>query len=159
MGASRRCKNGKQQVRPLRSPGFPVGVVGVGQLHAAFSTESRTRGRRRVARGRKSGYAPVPRQAGTGGMTILWENQRNGNLCARAGAHCRSLHCATPNFLSRLVASANFMRLSLRKAAHAALSSAAWQEIRVRSGRDDKWRVGTFIRGRQVGWTEKKPEP
>jgi hypothetical protein len=29
------------------------------------------------------------------------------------------------------------MRLSLRKAAHAAMSSAAWQEIRVRSGRDD----------------------
>src|ERR1700678_4648724 len=30
------------------------------------------------------------------------------------------------------------MRPSLRKGAHAALSSAAWQEIRVRSGRDDK---------------------
>jgi hypothetical protein len=29
------------------------------------------------------------------------------------------------------------MRLSLRRGAHAALSSAAWQEIRVRSGRDD----------------------
>jgi len=29
------------------------------------------------------------------------------------------------------------MRLSLRKGAHAVLSSAAWQEIRVRSGRDD----------------------
>jgi hypothetical protein len=31
------------------------------------------------------------------------------------------------------------MRLSLRKGAHAALSSAAWQEIRVRSGRDDNF--------------------
>ncbi len=31
----------------------------------------------------------------------------------------------------------NFMRLSLRKGAYAALSGAAWQEIRVRSGRDD----------------------
>jgi len=30
------------------------------------------------------------------------------------------------------------MRLSLRKAAHAAISSAAWQENRVRSDRDDK---------------------
>src|SRR6202021_57411 len=49
----------------------------------------------------------------------------------------RSLHYATPDFLSNLVALANFMRLSLRKAAHAAMSSAAWQEIRVRSGRDD----------------------
>jgi hypothetical protein len=36
-----------------------------------------------------------------------------------------------------LVALANFMRLSLLKAAHAVVSSAAWQEIRVRSGRDD----------------------
>jgi|HubBroStandDraft_6_1064221.scaffolds.fasta_scaffold886102_1 hypothetical protein len=31
------------------------------------------------------------------------------------------------------------MRLSLTKAAHAATSSDAWQEIRVRSGRDDKF--------------------
>jgi hypothetical protein len=50
----------------------------------------------------------------------------------------RSLHSATPDFLLMLVALADFMRLSLRKAAHAAVSSAAWQEIRVRSGRDDK---------------------
>jgi hypothetical protein len=27
------------------SPGFPVGLCGVGELHAAFFTESRTRGR------------------------------------------------------------------------------------------------------------------
>jgi hypothetical protein len=33
-----------------------------------------------------------------------------------------------------LVALANFMRLSLLKGAHAVLSCAAWQEIRVRSG-------------------------
>jgi len=49
----------------------------------------------------------------------------------------RSLRYTPPDFLWRLVASANFMRLSLRKDAHAAVSSAAWQEIRVRSGRDD----------------------
>jgi hypothetical protein len=36
-----------------------------------------------------------------------------------------------------LVALVHFMRPSLRKGAHAALSSTAWQEIRVRSGRDD----------------------
>jgi hypothetical protein len=36
-----------------------------------------------------------------------------------------------------LVALAKFMRLSLLKAAHVVVSSAAWQEIRVRSGRDD----------------------
>ena len=52
--------------------------------------------------------------------------------------NCRSLPSATPNFLLRLAALANSMRLSLRKAAHAAVSSAAWQEIRVRSSRDDK---------------------
>jgi len=39
-------------------------------------------------------------------------------------AHRRSLHSATPDFLSRLVALANLIRLSLRKAAHAAVSSA-----------------------------------
>src|ERR1700691_3374687 len=50
----------------------------------------------------------------------------------------RSLHSATPDFLFRLVVLVHFMRLSLRKGAHAAMSSAAWQEIRVRSGRDDK---------------------
>jgi hypothetical protein len=54
----------------------------------------------------------------------------------------RSLRYATPDFLSMLVALANLMRLSLRKAAHANVSSAAWQEIRVRSGRDDKGEVG-----------------
>jgi hypothetical protein len=42
-----------------------------------------------------------------------------------------------PDFLLVLVALVNFMRLSLLKAAHVALSCAAWQEIRVRSGRDD----------------------
>jgi hypothetical protein len=37
-----------------------------------------------------------------------------------------------------LVALMSFMRLSLMKAAHVALSGAAKQEIRVRFGRDDK---------------------
>ncbi len=41
---------------------------------------------------------------------------------------------AAPDFLWNLVALANFMRLSLRKGAHVVVSSAAWQEIRVRSG-------------------------
>jgi hypothetical protein len=34
------------QIPPLRSPVFPVETRGVGDLHAALSTESRTRGRR-----------------------------------------------------------------------------------------------------------------
>jgi hypothetical protein len=37
------------------------------------------------------------------------------------------------------------MRLSLLKGAHMALSSAAWQEIRVRSGRDDKFVLKSMI--------------
>ena len=45
-------------------------------------------------------------------------------LDARRG-NSRSLHFATPDFLWNLVASASFMRLSLLKGAHAALSSAA----------------------------------
>ena len=49
----------------------------------------------------------------------------------------QALHYASPDFLWNLVASVNSMRLSSRKGAHAVLSSAAWQEIRVRSGRDD----------------------
>jgi hypothetical protein len=36
----------KPQVPPLRSPGFPVETRGFDDLHAALSTESRTRGRR-----------------------------------------------------------------------------------------------------------------
>ena len=36
------------------------------------------------------------------------------------------------------------MRPSLRKGAHVVLSSAAWQEIRVRFGRDDKGEGSDF---------------
>jgi hypothetical protein len=38
----------------------------------------------------------------------------------------RSLHYATPDFLWKLVALANIMRLSIKKGAYAVLSSAAW---------------------------------
>ena len=62
------------------------------------------------------------------------------------GAHCRSLHCAPPDFLWNLMALVRFMRLSLRKGAYAALSNAVWQEIRVRSGRDDKLRRASFLK-------------
>jgi hypothetical protein len=60
------------------------------------------------------------------------------NISSKDRLNCRSLRYAAPDFLLSLVALANFMRLSLRKAAHADLSTAAQQEIRVRSGRDDK---------------------
>jgi hypothetical protein len=49
----------KLQVPPLRYPGFPAAPGGVGDLHAAFLTESRTRGRWLVPLSRKSRYAPV----------------------------------------------------------------------------------------------------
>src|ERR1700733_3231863 len=49
----------------------------------------------------------------------------------------RSLHCATPDFLLNLVTLVHFMRPPLGKGAYAALSSAAWKEIRLRTGRDD----------------------
>jgi hypothetical protein len=57
----------------------------------------------------------------------------------------RSLHCAPPDFLWRLLALAYIMRPSLRKVAHAALSNVAWQEIRVRSGRDDNFVAGWSV--------------
>jgi hypothetical protein len=47
---------------------------------------------------------------------------------------CAAENPGSPVFLLNLVALANLMRLSLLKGAHAALSCAARQEIRVRSG-------------------------
>jgi hypothetical protein len=50
------------------------------------------------------------------------------------------------------MALANFMRLSLMKVAHVVVSCAARQEIRVRSGRDDKfvWQHGFLFSNRFV---------
>jgi hypothetical protein len=58
------------------------------------------------------------RHAGAGGMTKGRAMTFIGNREIGWTQNCRSLHCATPDFLSRLVALTNFMRLSLRKAAH-----------------------------------------
>jgi hypothetical protein len=46
----------------------------------------------------------------------------------------RSLHFAPTDFLWSLMALVYLMRPSLRKGAYVALSSAVWQEIRVRYG-------------------------
>jgi hypothetical protein len=64
-------------------------------------------------------------------------------------ANCRSLHCATPDFLSKLVASAISMRLSSLKAAHAAVGECRVTGIRVHSGRDDKVEGGLPWHGRR----------
>jgi hypothetical protein len=67
------------------------------------------------------------------------------NIPRKGPRNCRSLGYATPDFLLRLVALMSFMRLSLLKATHVALSGAAKQEIRVRFGRDDKRGGQRFI--------------
>jgi hypothetical protein len=72
-------------------------------------------------------------------------------LCGSRGA-LQVARLRSPGFLLRFVALMHFMRLSLRKGAHAALSSATWQEIRVGM---TKGRAVTFTRSRQIGWTER----
>jgi hypothetical protein len=64
-------ENWKRNRRSLHyaTPDFPVEVGGVGELHAAFLTESRTRGRWRVQRNRESGYAPVQDDGSVGEVT------------------------------------------------------------------------------------------
>jgi hypothetical protein len=77
----------------------------------------------------------------------------------RSEGNRRSLHCATPDFLLILVALANTLRLSLLKAAHAVVSNAAWQEIRVRSGRDDKFaEPDTAVHRLEIGHLPSRPE-
>jgi hypothetical protein len=56
---------GAPQIPPLRSPGFPVDLGGVGALHAPFPYRKAHTPPCPEQRGRKSGYAPV-------GMTILF---------------------------------------------------------------------------------------
>jgi hypothetical protein len=96
---------------------------------------------------------------GNSRLTPPYQNNAGSRVCAApksdqcAGkrGNRRSLHCAPPHFLLKLVGSASFMRLSSRKAAHAALSTAAQQEIRVRFGRDDKGCVGSAPGGLWAG--------
>ena len=59
--------------------------------------------------------------------------------CMSSGAYnfCLFHFCVKSRGKRNLVALSGCMRLSSRKGAHAVLSSAAWQEIRVRSGRDE----------------------
>src|SRR5271156_3095461 len=66
-----------------------------------------------------------------GPHTLPWISCRTWWRCYTSCALlCGRQH--TPDFLWNLVALTHFMLLSLTKAAHAALSNVAWQEIRVR---------------------------
>jgi hypothetical protein len=81
------------------------------------------------------------------------------NISKTGPLNCRSLHYATPDFLLDLVTLIYFMRPSLRKGAHAVLSGAAWQEIRVRFGRDDKGRGSAFSGERFVAEGKRRSLP
>jgi hypothetical protein len=77
-------------------------------------------------------FSPAVADERNGRFPSLGRKQLNG----AAEPQVPPLHY--PGFPVMLVALAKLMQLSLRKAAHAEVSSAGWQEIRVRSGRDDR---------------------
>ena len=92
-------------------------------------------------------------------MTILLGTNGTETFVRSRGA--MQIPRLPPDFLSDLVASVNFMRLSLLKAAYVAVDESSvvanpeCAPTARRGRRDDKWRGVTFIRGRQIGWTEK----
>jgi hypothetical protein len=61
-----RRPNGAPQIPPLRYPGFPVGLDGVGGLHAPFLKRKAHTCLCLALRGRKSGFAPVGMTKGEG---------------------------------------------------------------------------------------------
>jgi hypothetical protein len=72
------------------------------------------------SRGSIAGEIPDVEQGQIIGCVFAWAGERSLEVCLSIEGNRRSLHCATPDFLLRLVALANFMRLSLLKAAHVA---------------------------------------
>ena len=74
---------GALQIPPLRSPGFPVELRGVGALHAPFPNRKAHTRLCLVERGRKSGYAPVGMTKG--GQRFHGEGVVNFCRAARAG--------------------------------------------------------------------------
>jgi MFS family permease len=107
---------------------FLIGLVGNGTAYIGYSRAISTWFNRR------RGFALSIMLAGSalGAMLeirIVESSMAGSSLLIKRTAD----PSAAPDFLLNLVASASFMRLSLLKGAHAALSSAVWQEIRVRS--------------------------
>jgi hypothetical protein len=120
----------KLQIPPLRYPGFPVEVGGVGKPHAAFFTESRTPCP--VLCGRKSGFAPVGMTKGrfvpsstvcdVDGRIVRFALcvQLSPSLITAAKVKAALPFChpeRTPDFLPRCSQKQPRMRLSLKKAA------------------------------------------
>ena len=113
-----RLFGGKAHCRSLGFPRIPVEFYGVDGLPAAFLTESRTRG---------PVMCSVAGIRGSLGMTrvgLPLSSRIANRMNEKQVPPLRS-----PEFLSRLVALANFMRLSLMKAAHVDLSDVAKQEF------------------------------
>src|ERR1700679_1080204 len=61
------------QIPPLRSPGFPVELGGVGALHAPFPYRKAHTRPCLVQRGRKSGYASVGMTKGRAALPFRFE--------------------------------------------------------------------------------------
>ena len=124
------------------------GEVGRAALFRVFS-ESETAGPLRLRSGqalRFGSTASRDRQDDD----FVGELTERRPLCGSRGA--LQVPRLPPDFLSGLVASVNFMRLSLKKAAYVGVyeSSVVGNP---ECARDDKWRVVTFIKDRQIGWT------
>ena len=127
---------------PKRTPGFPVELNGVGTLHAAFLDESRTRSRwwRPVQEIREPGPKMFFSNAFTrmlgelAGKAVSRQGTKQSLGFARSfSAHVRWGEHGVP--VPHLRPWLEWKGLvSSQKGAHAALSSAAWQELRVRSG-------------------------
>ena len=60
----------KLQIPPLRSPGFPVKLDGVGEHHAPFLKRKAHTRPCPALRSRKSGYAPVGMTKGRGALSL-----------------------------------------------------------------------------------------
>ena len=78
-------RRGALQIPPLRSPGFPVELRGVGALHAPFPNRKAHTRLCLVERGRKSEYAPVGMTKGGqcfhGKALSISAVRRGGRVC------------------------------------------------------------------------------